>query len=202
MSELVTQAEYARRRGVSREAVRQALEAGRVSGVDVDGRVMIDPERADIEWARNTDPDQQQRGAPEQFERTQLRAEEALRGGLDDDGGAPGAPGAPGAGDALAPAEPTILVEAKAKTELLRQQMLEIDLAERLGELVRMADVERAYAARLVAAREALDALPDRLAAKLAATDDAARVHAMLAEEIRLAMAHLVPTQRPEEVLV
>lgn len=198
MSELVTQAEYARRRGVSREAVRQALEAGRVSGVDVDGRVMIDPERADIEWARNTDPDQQQRGAPEQFERTQLRAEEALRGGLDDDGA--GVPGAPSAGDALAPAEPTILVEAKAKTELLRQQMLEIDLAERLGELVRMADVERAYAARLVAAREALDALPDRLAAKLAATDDAARVHAMLAEEIRIAMAHLVPTERPEEV--
>lgn len=200
MSELVTQAEYARRRGVSREAVRVALEAKRITGIDRDGRVMVDPELADIEWARNTDPDQQHRGAPDQFATTQARAEEALRGGGDDEPRSGDEPEAPAA--AATPDAP-LLVEAKTQTEHLRRQLLELELAEKRGELVRVAEFERAYAAKLVAAREAFDALPDRLAAKLCAALGvdaalAARAHALLADEIRAAMLHLAASAQAQ----
>lgn len=47
----VSQAEYARARGVSREAVRKAIKAGRVSTVD--GK-RIDPAVADAEWSAHT----------------------------------------------------------------------------------------------------------------------------------------------------
>ncbi|MEY2653221.1 MAG: hypothetical protein RLZZ524_248 [Pseudomonadota bacterium] len=49
-AELITQAEYARRRGVDPTTVRDAIRAGRISLID--GR--IDPAVADIQWARNT----------------------------------------------------------------------------------------------------------------------------------------------------
>ena len=42
-----------------------------------------------------------------------------------------------------------------------------------------------------MAAREALESLPDRLAAKIAALGDATKVHVMLTEELRLAMTQL-----------
>lgn len=48
--EWMTQAGYARARGVSREAVRKAIKAGRIALVN--GR--IDPAMADGQWARNT----------------------------------------------------------------------------------------------------------------------------------------------------
>lgn len=44
---------YARHRGVSHEAVRKAIDTGRIT-TDADGS--IDPQRADAEWARNTAP--------------------------------------------------------------------------------------------------------------------------------------------------
>lgn len=46
--------EYARRRGVSHEAVRKAIARKRISAIERDGRKWIDPELADIQWARNT----------------------------------------------------------------------------------------------------------------------------------------------------
>lgn len=48
--ELVTRAEYARRRGVAKSAVTQAIQAGRISLIN--GRV--DPAVADIQWERNS----------------------------------------------------------------------------------------------------------------------------------------------------
>lgn len=54
MRELITKAEYARRRGVSKQAVCKAANTGRITLVD--GKV--DPEVADVQWARNTDPAQ------------------------------------------------------------------------------------------------------------------------------------------------
>lgn len=49
MQELVTQAEFARMRGVSRVAVGKWLASGRISAVERDGRRMIDPVAAAIE---------------------------------------------------------------------------------------------------------------------------------------------------------
>lgn len=187
MATLITQAEYARRRQVSREAVRLAIKDGRITGIPSGGRVMVDPEVADIQWARNTDPTQQQRGAPEQFAITQQRAEEAS-GHAATPGVASSAPVPPPADDD----EPPALVREKAETERLRQGLLELDLAQRRGELVRVSDVERAHAAKLVAARELFESLPDRLASQLAAMTDATAIHLLLSDEIRLAMSRLV----------
>ncbi len=44
---------YATRRGVSEKAVRKAIAAGRIT-VEADGT--IDPEKADRQWATQTDP--------------------------------------------------------------------------------------------------------------------------------------------------
>ena len=57
MPTLVSLADYARRRGVSRPAVSKAIAAGRLrESVHRRGtRPVIDPEVADAEWVRNTD---------------------------------------------------------------------------------------------------------------------------------------------------
>lgn len=49
--ELITQADYARRRGVTRAAVTRAVKAGRITIFD-DG--LIDPVVADVQWQSNT----------------------------------------------------------------------------------------------------------------------------------------------------
>lgn len=48
--ELITQAEYAKRRGCSQVAVHKAVKAGRI--MLIDGK--IDPSVADVQWAKNT----------------------------------------------------------------------------------------------------------------------------------------------------
>lgn len=50
MVNLITQAEYAKHRGVSEPAVSKAIKAGRISLID--GK--IDPVAADAQWARNS----------------------------------------------------------------------------------------------------------------------------------------------------
>ncbi|MFA5941427.1 MAG: hypothetical protein WC809_18900 [Sinimarinibacterium sp.] len=191
MSQLITQAEYARQRGCSREAVSKAIASGRVSGIPHEGRVMIDPAVADIQWARNTDVVQQQRGAPEQFANTQQRAQDAIGG----EAKAPNVltliPGerkresAPHRQNEESPR----LIEAKADTELLRWELMQLELAEKRGELLPAEEVERVWSDLLAAASEAFDGIPDRLASKLAAETDPERCHALLAAEVRIAKA-------------
>ena len=48
--QLLTKSAYARHRGCDEKAVRKAIAEGRISTID--GK--IDPEVADIQWARNT----------------------------------------------------------------------------------------------------------------------------------------------------
>ncbi len=54
---LITQAEYARHRGISQAAVKKAVDTGRI--VLLNGKV--DREKADKQWAANTDPRQQRK---------------------------------------------------------------------------------------------------------------------------------------------
>ena len=185
---LVTMSAYARMRGCTHQAVSKAAKAGRITLIN--GRV--DPEVADIQWARNTSAEQQQRGAPAQFELTQARAQAATQSSE--------APlSAPAGAEDDAPAESPLLVREKSETERIRRRLLALELAEKEGELVKVADVERAYAAKLVAAREVLENLPDRLAAQLAALADPTKIHVLLADEVRLAISRLVG-EAPEGV--
>ncbi len=52
----ITVSAYARRRGCDEKAVRKAIEQQRISVIERDGKRLIDPEVADIQWARNTRP--------------------------------------------------------------------------------------------------------------------------------------------------
>ena len=51
---LVSRAEYARLRGVQKSTVLRAIDSGRITTVEQNGQIMIDPEVADIQWAKNT----------------------------------------------------------------------------------------------------------------------------------------------------
>lgn len=161
---LISLSAYARMRGCSHQAVSKAAKDGRITAAvtTVDGKVRVDPEHADRLWKRNTDPVQQARGSADQFAKTH-----------EDEAPTPS------------------LVQEKLESERVRRELLELELAERRGELLNAANAEKAWAAQCVAAGEAFGAMPDRLAVIFAAESDAARIHEMLTEEIRLALQRL-----------
>lgn len=48
---------YAKLRGVSANAVRKAIDSGRITTIrDTNGNLKIDPDQANHEWFENTDP--------------------------------------------------------------------------------------------------------------------------------------------------
>jgi hypothetical protein len=51
---MISFAQYAKRRGVSKAAVTKAAKSGRISYVEEKGRKLVDPEQADEEWEKNT----------------------------------------------------------------------------------------------------------------------------------------------------
>lgn len=167
---------YARHRRVNLSAVQKAIKTSRISLID--GK--IDPEVADIQWAKNTRPDQQERGSLKDFEKTQ-----ADLAGM----GASVPSGQDGAASGLS-------VE-KAETELVRRQLMELQLAQKRGELVKAEDIERAMSSKLKAASEALGSLADRLAPILAAETSVDAVDKLLRTEIRRAMS-LIAQEAPQ----
>jgi hypothetical protein len=79
--------------------------------------------------------------------------------------------------------------EARRRREAAEASMAELKEAELRGELVRRAAVEREMASRLVALRETLEALADRLSALVAAESDAQACRRLLRDEHRNALA-------------
>lgn len=166
---------------MSLAAVQKAIDSKRISTIpDEKGRRKIDPAVADIQWAQNTRPDQQERGSIKDFEKTQ-----ADLAGLSSNGVASSIPGGT-----------TMLSSEKAETEGVRRQLLELQLQQKLGELVSVSDIERAMASKLKAANEALNSLADRLAPLLAAETNVDEVDKMLRTEIRRAM-NLIAQEAP-----
>ncbi len=193
MTQLATIAEYARLRGCSRQAIEKAAAKGRITLIDSPKGRLVDIDQANIEWAARTDSTQQHRGAPGEFAKTQRlgRASSATKRNE-----------AP-AGRAPAPADPPAilpglsLIEEKTRSERLRIEKQELDLAERRGELVSRHRVVAALSSKLISAAETLQGLPDRLAAVFAAETDAGVIHRTMTVEIRAAMAAIaiVPDQ-------
>lgn len=132
----------------------------------VDGK--IDPDAADADWVRNTSVEQQGRGA----------------GG----GERPSALVGVSGGESY--------IDARARSEALRAQMMEIDLAEKRGELVSAEDIRRALADKLTATRDELLTIPERVAGKVASSKDPVECAAVIEQAIRLALRHLA-TQAP-----
>lgn len=181
MADLISQRAYARSRanrglpGGTVRAVQKAIESSRIRLID--GK--IDPQIADMQWELNTDADQQKRGAAAASV-TPPVAEPAAPAVVQTSANAPTA----------SDGQVNRIREA-ARADLARAQLLEYELQQKLGNLVRVDDVRRAAMEKARVARDALLGIPDRLAPLLAAEVDPAKVHSILAEELRRVCAEL-----------
>jgi hypothetical protein len=119
---LIKLAEYAARHGVSPQAVRKAINTGRLQrSVQREGKSWwIDPEVADIEWGRNTAPEFQ-------------RSKDAINAGKK---------AARGEGEPMPPVGPPVgkggatYASAKAAAEGYKAMLLKLDYEERAKKLV------------------------------------------------------------------
>jgi hypothetical protein len=153
---------YARHRGVTDTAVHKAIRAGRITP-EADGS--IDADRADLEWARNTD-------TPRAGTRKQA-VKVAVPGASAD------APAPPGGG--------TSLLQARTVNEVVKAQTNKVRLARLKGELV---DRPQAIAHVFKLARTERDAWlnwPARISAQMAARlgCDAHAMHVALEAAVR-----------------
>ncbi len=159
--ELITQAEYARRRGVTPPTVSAAVKSGRISLID--GR--IDPKLADIEWDRNTDHSKRPVSLAN---RRQQQAEEAAI----IDSAEHGNPAAE-------------YINWKARRERAEALRAELAHAEESGNLYRKPDADRAAKAMARLLRDQFLAIPPRVSAELAVLDDPLAIEHRLTAEIR-----------------
>lgn len=168
MPELISKAEYARRRGCDPAAVTRAVQKGWIT--EIDGK--IDPVVADVQWAANA--------------RSRADSRPATAIGAQLAGIAPpaAAPDKPASGESA-------YFVSRARREEAEAQLAELRLQEQQGQLVR-ADAVRSETARLAAAlRESLLQLPARLSPVLAAETDAAKLHDLLQLELHQVLAQL-----------
>ena len=142
---------YARHRGVSDAAVRKAIAAGRITP---EGDGTVDPERADAEWARNTE-------APRSGTRARV-----VKAAVPPEG----ASTAPvGDGQANLPTGGASLLQARTVNEVVKAQTNKVRLARLKGELV---DRNQAIAHVFKLSRAERDAWlnwPARISAQMAA---------------------------------
>lgn len=158
---LISQNEYAKRRGVSREAVRQHVVAGRISLID--GK--IDPVVADAQWTANV------RNPKAAFVRPkQLIEHRPIQNDPSPD---------------IDIAKTVYALQlARAKRETHEANLAEMKERQRAGELVELAQVHLAYTTLAAQLRAALERIPDKLAPRLAAETDEHAVHALLLTEL------------------
>jgi hypothetical protein len=178
-TELISQREYARRRGVSHMAVQRAIKSGRISTLDG----QIDPIQADREWQENTDqskPRNRITGRPSHSRAAGAPSEPMV---LAEEGSGGGSTAAGYA-------------KARAARELYQAQLVKLELDRRRGELVRADEVRLGAFNMARKARDQLIALPDRLATILAATEDPAEVHRILTDEIERICMELADAER------
>ena len=157
---------YAKHRGVTLKAVQKAIQSGRIRTTS-DGKIDVD--QADADWVRNTGPRQAtiatSSPAPR---RAQTQAETPL--------------------PEPAAAGPLDYARARAVRENYLARLAKIEFEERSGKLVSRDEVQVAAFNKFRTFRDGMLNIPDRVAAVLAAESDPARVHEILATEIRKAL--------------
>ena len=161
--------------GSSLRAVQKAIETGRITTVaDDKGRKMIDPEVADIQWTRNTDPDQSARA--------NVGRDPAPSSAAPPGTDSPTQDGHSSSGQGSA------YWDARTRREQAEAEKAEIQLKELNGELVKRDAVHRAAyeAGRLL--RDMILAIPGTVASDLAALVDSREIEIRLADELRKAL--------------
>ena len=167
--ELLNLTEYARRRGVSKEAVSLAVKHGRLKNSvsrDDKGNPKIAPALADQEWEANTD---KRRGwYAIQNSKANAEASEKVSGTLS---------------------------QSRAVREAYLARLAKLDFEERSGELIRVESVRSALASLVSSTREAILQVPARVAPVLAVENDPARLHDVLMEELQQALSQLASSE-------
>ena len=177
--------EYARHReaqglcGNTLASVQKAIASGRISTIaDEKGKPKIDPEVADIQWGRNTDPDQSARA----------------NGGRDVSP-PPSSASAPGRGDSDE-RDSNAYWDAKTRREVAEASLAERKLEELSGNLVRREAVERAAYESGRMLRDMVLSVPTRLAAELAAVTDPQKIEQRIRAELRHVLDELARLTR------
>lgn len=172
---LMTQAQYAEHRGVSRAAVHKAIKDERISTID--GK--IDPAVADIQWAANS-----RARAPSS------PAAAALSGARPDVASRPAAsapdPGDPGYGGMFE--SPDDYGVSRARREAAEAELAELKLAEQRGNLIQLKAVEAVWSNSCAGMREHLLQIRARLAPLLANESDVFKVEQLLEAEHNAAL--------------
>jgi hypothetical protein len=188
MAELMGLRAYARHRGCALSAVQRAIAAGRITPVlDDAGAKLIDPVVADSQWQRNTDPDQSARATAGRAAPAAARAPAAQAGGeapeLELSGGRDSA-----------------FMRARTRREEAAAALAELELRERAGGLVAVADIHKQLGNRLRAHRDGVLSIASRIAERLVNLPTAAAVAAILQPELERALADLArPLDQTQE---
>ena len=184
---LITCAELALLKGVSKASVSKALQSGRIAGAVVmeGGKRMLDREMALQLWDQNT-----RRGhhAP-------VRAPDAPKRDR------ASAPPAPPPRDVAAELKRLVahlpddqipdLYESRGRKEHYQAELAKLQVAQQRKELVSAEDVKKEAFTMGRAIRDGMMNIPDRLAAQVAAISDPREVHRVMTEEIRVALRML-----------
>lgn len=156
---LLTVSAYARHRGCDEKAVRKAIAENRISHqVGENGRKLVDPDVADIQWARNT----------------RARAGSSTATTVPDgDDLLPATPGAASDQSAASTLAPDGYTAARARTELANAGIAELQLAKLRGDVRDVNDIKRGGFDIARELRDAMDSSVNTLAAELAVLDSA-----------------------------
>jgi hypothetical protein len=179
--------EYAARRGVTDEAVRKAIKAGRLSksaSKDAKGHWRIIPALADQEWQSNTDPLKVRPGIGANTSATKKPAPNPV----------PVEP-QPTASGLDGEIEILEFDEARKREATYKAELLRLELEQKRGKLVPMdeviRDVTQTVAGEYTALRQRLLAIPARICLQLARCESAEEIRSVLEEHLTEALCEL-----------
>ena len=162
---LITMAELATLKNVSRTAVSKKIKSGKLEGaiVNHNGRKLVNKEEAFRLWDLQAPP------SKDTTVRKQLKQEI----------------------DAKTEDQIPAYGESKAKREYFLAELAKLDVEEKKEQLVSVDEIKKSSFAKARAMREALTNLADRLSHQLAGEDDATVIHNILSIEHREALENL-----------
>ncbi len=167
---------YAKARGISHEAVRQAIKAGRLkqSIVMVKGDPKIaDATLADKEWAANTDQSKPRNRITGDPKHRRASKDEPMKPMANDT--------APAEGGGRGPS----YAQSRAIREAYMARLAKLDFEEKSGKLVNADEARVTIFNTARTARDMLMAVPDRVAPLVVGQTDLHEIHRILTDEVR-----------------
>lgn len=205
---LITQSEFARLAKVSRSAVCQAVKAGLITATETrDGKIYIHKDEGLSQYENNS----KKRNKPKRVASAPVPPSVSVASGLEllSWGTAVAVTSETGNAEEVELTPPTNaaelkirvqglpddaipdLNESRARREHYQAELAKLQVSQQRRELVSADEVKAAAFRAARSVRDSLMALPDRLAAQLAGTNDVRLCHTLLTEELRVALRSL-----------